>query len=309
MNDKIRGIGALVLAAVLFGTVGVFSRFIGSDIPIFYQQFVRYVLTLVILAVVVIQRHQWKRVQARDWGWIVIRGLGGFLGFVAVYIAFLYLDFGTNYFVASAATAITGYALGKILFREKITKLILICLVMALTGLYLVYSANLEISKLPFLALSFLSGIGGAIWNVVSKKISSTYSNSQVVFLDVVIDAIAALVISLVLVERWVAPSLDTAWFALGALTIALIGANIFVVYGFKSVEANLGSLVLLLDIVAALIFGALLFSEIPSPLSFAGGLLIVTAISLPSLAAIASKRKKGGYDAGGEHALAEPGD
>lgn len=292
MNDKIRGIGALVLTAILFGSVGVFSRFIGFDIPVFYQQFVRYFLSFLILAVLVIRRRAWTRVQAKDWGWIVLRGLSGFAGFVGVYIAFLYLDFGTNYFVTSASTTITGYLLGMILFGEKITKVILISLLIALGGLYLVYSANLELAKLPYLGLSFLSGIGGAVWNVVSKKIPSTYSNLQIVFLDIVIDAIAALVISLLIAERWVVPALDTSWFALVGLTLVFGSANLLVVYGFRRVEANLGSLILLLDIVASLIFAALIFKEIPSVLTLAGGLLIVIAIALPSIRAIAVKPK-----------------
>lgn len=287
MDDKAKGIGALVLAAVLFGSVGVFSRFIGFAIPVFYQQLVRYVLTLCVLALFVTRRQRWKRVQTRDWGWIVLRGLGGFVGFVAVYIAFIYLDFGTNYFIASAATAISGYLLGRILCNEKVTRLMLVSLLIALIGLYFVYSANLEFTKFPFLVLSFFSGIGGALWNVVSKKISNTYSNSQVVFLDVAIDAIAAFVVSILFAEHWVLPAPDAAWLALTALTFALIGANVLVVYGFKRVEANLGSLVLLLDIVAALIFGALLFAEIPSGLTLAGGSLIVIATALPSVKAV----------------------
>ncbi len=284
MSDKYKGVGALLLAATLYGSLGIFSRFIGFAIPIFYQQFVRFLLTLIILFIFLAKQRSWKNVQNKDWAWIILRGVGGLISFVGVYVAFLYLDFGTNYFVSYASATIGGYLLGKILCGEKINRIATISLFIALCGLYVVYSANVDLTKTPFIILSFIAGVGTAIWNVVSKKISNTYSNLQIVFLDTAFGAIVCLIISLFIREQWTLPSANYIWLALVLLTFVQIGTNIFVVFGFKRVEANLGSLILLFDIVAGLAFAALLYKEIPSTLTLVGGLLIVIAISLPSI-------------------------
>jgi len=55
-------------------------------------------------------------------------------------------------------------------------------------------------------------------------------------------------------------------------------------VYGFKRVEAQIGSLILLFDIVIGIILGYLIFKESISFMAMIGGSLILVAIILPNL-------------------------
>lgn len=290
MSEKAKGIVSLLLAAILFSSLGVFSRFIGYTIPIFYQSFTRYLFTIAILLGIIIYYRDWKSVKARDWAWIILRGAGGMFAFIGVWVAFLHLDFGTNYFVSYASATIGGYILGRILCGEKITKSKAISLVIAIAGLSLIYSANIELDKILYIGLSFFAGIGTAIWTVVSKKISTYYSNVQIVFLDTLIDLMIVFVFSLAFKESWSLPQVTPPWIAIGLLTFVQIATNVFVVYGFKKIEANLGSLILLFDIVAGLVLAALLYKEVPNLLTFAGGAMIIVAICLPSFKEILLK-------------------
>jgi drug/metabolite transporter (DMT)-like permease len=246
----------------------------------------------VILFVLIVYRRDWESVKTRDWGWIILRGAGGMFAFIGVWVAFLHLDFGTNYFVSYASATLGGYILGRFLCGEKITKSKAISLVIAILGLSLIYSANIEFEKIFYIGLTFFAGIGTAIWTVVSKKISSNYSNLQIVFLDTFVDLIIVFSFSLIFKESWSLPLVTPSWMAIYLLTFVQIATNVFVVYGFKRVEANLGSLILLFDIVAGLLLAALLYKELPNQLTLIGGLLIVIAISLPSLNAILVKEQ-----------------
>ena len=64
----------------------------------------------------------------------------------------------------------------------------------------------------------------------------------------------------------------------------ANLTATYFLIKGFKTVEAQKGSLILPLEIVFASIIGYLIFNEILKPEVYFGGILILLAAILPAL-------------------------
>lgn len=79
-------------------------------------------------------------------------------------------------------------------------------------------------------------------------------------------------------------PTYSNVWFATGLFGLLFLSTGFLMVYGFKYVEAQKGTLIMLLDVVLGILFGYLFFKEIPSVISMFGGGLILFAIILPNI-------------------------
>jgi len=282
MKNDIRGITSILLAATIYGFLGVLSRLIGFDLPVFFQQVVRYLFSLIILLSIIWHIGSWKQIRKKDWKWILLRGVSGLISFLGIYVAFLYTDFSTVYFVSYASATFGGYLLGKLLFQEKLTLIRVFSLVLALVGLYLVYPTNLDNNESLFVMILLIAGFATAGWVVISRKVAENYSTLQTVILDYAIGFIALLGLSLATQEKWVAPSFNSVWYYLGLLLIVQLVTNFLVVYGFQRVQAHIGSLILLFDIIVGITLGAVFFKEYPSVVAILGGGLIMAAIIVP---------------------------
>lgn len=64
------------------------------------------------------------------------------------------------------------------------------------------------------------------------------------------------------------------------------------VIVGFRYVDASVGSLIGLMEVVFAVIFGAVIFHEVLNTSIYIGGILILVAAMLPDLINIIRHRK-----------------
>ena len=275
---------ALFLAATLYGFIGVFSRIISFNIPLFFQAWSRNVLAVLLIFGLVKIFGGWKKLKPGDFKWFALRGLGGFISFLAFYISFIYLDFSTTYFISYAAATIAGYLLGYLFFKEKLNQVKLISLGLSIIGLFLIFRVNLNLDKSIYLVLSAVGGITLSIWTVFSKKISGIYSNLQMNLIDSIFALSFPLSLSLILREQWSWPTLSWLWGANLLFPCLFIPVRFLIVYGFKKVEAQKGSLILLFDIVVGLLLGLILFKENVSLPALMGGALIVAAMIFPNI-------------------------
>lgn len=90
--------------------------------------------------------------------------------------------------------------------------------------------------------------------------------------------------ISILLKETWSYPSLSMEWIANLLFAFMFLSTGQLMVYGFHRLEAQTGSLIMLLEILLGIILGFLFFKEILTLNTFLGGLLIVFAIVLPQI-------------------------
>ena len=283
MSKTQRGEIALFSAAILYGLFGVFSKVINFQIPIFYQSWIRNILSILILAILVLFLKKWKKVTPLDNIWIMFRGVSGFISFIAMYIAFTKLDIGTTYFLSYAATVIAGYVLGVLVFKEALTKKGIVALVLSLAGLLFVYNVTFSVQTLPFILLAIVSGIAAPGWNAFSKMISSKYSNFQLNLFDSVYAFIFPFVVSLGVHETWVPITLTPVWGYTFLFGMMFMATGFLIVYGFSKVSAQAGILILLFEIIAGIIFGYIFFHETLAIGEIIGGVCILGAIVLRS--------------------------
>jgi drug/metabolite transporter (DMT)-like permease len=90
--------------------------------------------------------------------------------------------------------------------------------------------------------------------------------------------------LSLLLGENQVAPRLNEAWLWLLIYSVVNAAAFWLTIVGFKHVDASIGSLIGLMEVVFGVLFGALIFHEALSWSVLVGGGIIILAAMLPDL-------------------------
>jgi len=283
-SSTLTGFSTLFSAAFLYATTNIFFRLIGYNLPLYFQNFVRSVFMSLILLVPAIYFKKWKKLNKNDIPWIIARTIGGVVALIAYYIAINFLKIGTTYFLFYASSTISGYIGGKLLFNEKLNARKIISLLLSIFGLTLVYSISVDAESFLYIILAMIAGVGFAFWTTFAKKISGTYSAIQLNLVDNVISAICFCAVSIIIREVWIVPDFSKIWLANYGLGIIFIFTGQLVVYGFRHLEAQIGSLVMLSEILFGLIVGVIFYKEIISLPTFIGGALIIVAAILPKL-------------------------
>jgi drug/metabolite transporter (DMT)-like permease len=279
MLDKQKGVLALLAAAVLSGSFGVFSHYINFNIPLFYQVTFRGIVQLIILTALYLFFDTKKPIAKKDIKWFFFRSACGFINSFGLYVAFTKITIGTTYFLSFAASTVCGYVLGSTLFKEQVTRRSLIALGLSLVGLGLVYSVSFQLSTVWYSLAAIVAGIAAPGWTVFSKYISKTYSNIQMNLVDTVFAVILAIACCLLLREHIVAIKLDPIWIASFAMALIFLLAGLLVVYGFRRVDAQVGTLLLLVEAVSGIGLGYLFYKQTIPPRDVIGGLMITSAI------------------------------
>jgi len=284
MKNQRIGVGSLLLATFLYGFFAILTRTIGFNLPIFFQNWTRSLIELILVSPLLLLFKKWTKVKVKDFKWMLIRSVGGLFGFYGSYIAFLFIPIGTTYFVFYAGSTIGGYLIGKLLFKEKLNRIKIISLFLAFLGLIFIYLINFEGGKSLYIFLALISGLGTAIWNTFSKKISRRYSALQLNFIDVFLVFIITFLFSLFVKEHWILPNLSSVWMANGLFALMFFSTGLLIIYGFKYVEAQIGSLIMLAEVVFGVFLGLIFYKEIISFTTLLGGIAIITAIILPEV-------------------------
>lgn len=283
VKNSLLGTSALIGATFSYGWFGVLARLVGLDLPLFYQTAIRSLVTSILFLLIISLRHNWKPISTSIWTWAAARSLFGLLGITSFFVSVNFLTIGTVYFIFYAGSTVSGYFIGKLLFSEKLTAVKYLSLVLALAGLGLIYSLNLTGNSF-YLLLSLAAGIFTALWNTLHRKLPEDLDPSQVSFMDNILLVAMALPISLLIGEHWLTPTLSTAWLANYGFGFLQVVTGILVVVGFRNLEAQLGSLIMLTEVLFGILLGFLLYQEVINITTLIGGLLILAGIAIPEI-------------------------
>ena len=174
------------------------------------------------------------------------------------------------------------YTFGFGFFGEKLTKVKLVAFLVALLGLYVTFSFSLIAFSFFAASMAVLNGIasGGEISS--SKELTGNYSALYVTWLSWVMVLVTNLPVSVLLGETQHLPVLNLVWlYQLGYVGASIVGFWA-VIEGFKYVEASIGGLLGLLEVVFSIVFGLFIFHEGLTIRSGIGALLVLFAASLP---------------------------
>lgn len=283
-QDKLFGYGAILISAVMFGTYGVWSHLMGPTFGPFYQAWVRSVITIAILLPIMLKTKSFRKIQKED-----LFSVGIFVAFsvctqVPLYYAFNHAPIGAVQLIFYSVYVITAYLTGSIYLKEKITRTKLVAMGLALLGLAVVFGVS-ALSFAPLgLALAAFNGVASGGEVSTTKKISDKYPPVFIAFISWVATFLVHLPISLAIGEKQVPLTFSMPW--LWLLLYATVSAGSFwlVIEGFRHVDASIGSLIGLSEILFAIIFGALIFQQNLSLSTAIGGALVISAGVFPDL-------------------------
>lgn len=283
----------ILLSAVGYGSYGVWSRLMGHEFGIFYQGWVRSLIILCILIPIALITKSFKPVRKEDIKWLIIPVAFGVFCSAPIYYAFNHMDIGTATLIFYSLFIITNYSIGNLFLGEVITRYKLLSLFLSIIGLLFIFGFSLANFSLLALLMAVLNGIASGGEVATTKKTSHTYPSLQLAIYVWAGTFITNLPMSLLVGEKQILPSVDTAWIAMSAFALIGLAAFWLVVEGFRYVDASIGSLIGLLEIISSVIFGIFLFKEQLTLSVIVGGGIIFLAAMLPDLAALLSNSRK----------------
>lgn len=281
---KTFGTVAVLASALLFGSYGVWSKLIGDGMGNFFQGWTRALLIIVILLPVVLWRRELVRIDRKDRKWLAV-----FLAFTSmtqapIFYAFNHMDIGTASLLFFVSMFLTMGSIGVVLYGEKLTPAKVCAAILAVVGMYFVFSFTLAAFSALAALMAVVNGIASGGEIAFSKKLSSSYTSLYLILMSWAIILVTNLVISLAIGEAQVVPALSATWLWQICYSVVSLFAFWLVIVGFKHVDATIGALLGLLEIVFSILLGILLFGERITPTIVLGGALILLAMALPHL-------------------------
>lgn len=283
------GIGLITLSALAFGSYGTWARLMSGSFGAFSQAWIRGVGLLAVIGVLLFVTGSAKKIKRADWPWFGLISLAG-LNQAPYYFGFEYLTVGTATLLFYAALVMGGYLIGKVVFNEHVTMVKVLSLVIGIVGIGVIYGFSLSATQLLPATATVLAGFMGAMSAVLPKKLSQDYSELQIMAGWVMVMIVGNLVVAWVVGDTLPDLSHHIPWLAQGGYTLAMLVANVTVIAGFKYLDATIGSLAGLTEILFAGLFGYVLFSEQLTRSTWIGGVLIVTAAVLPHVAGVCKR-------------------
>lgn len=285
-----KGVALILLSALMFGSYGLWSWLISDSFDIFYQSWTRALLITILLLPLLLYKKEIVPIKRKDWGWLSVFLIFTSFTQAPIFYAFNHMDIGTASLLFFASTLLTMYVVGFLFLGEKLTKVKALAFLVAIAGLFFTFSFSLILFTILAAGAAVLNGIAGGGEISSSKKLSGAYSPLYIVWLSWCIIVITNGFLSVVLGEVQHMPSFDIVWLYQIGYTIVSIFGFWAVIAGIKYVEASIGGLIGLLEIVFSILFGILIFQEALTPKVVVGAALILSAAALPHIAELRSK-------------------
>ncbi len=283
-KNKIYGPSFVLLSALMLGSYGTWSRLIGGTMGNFYQGWTRALIILLLLTPIVLWRKEFIKIQAGDKKWLIIFLIFTSFTQAPLFYAFNHMNISTASLLFFVSMFLTMNAIGLWFFKEKFTKVKLISSLLAIMGMYLVFSVSLTSFTLLAILMAILNGIASGGEVAFSKKLTGNYSPLYIVVLSWGIVFITNMIISIAIDELQILPSISMPWFWQLCYSLASLLGFWLIIAGFKYIDASIGALIGLMEIVFGIMFGVLIFKEALTISIVIGGLLIIIAAALPSI-------------------------
>jgi len=282
-NQKIKGTSFILMSAFFYASYGVWSRLMANYFGEFSQAWTRALILLVGTLILNFFFKFYKPIAKKDWIWFGIIALMG-LNQAPLFYGFKHLNIGTATLLFYAALLVGGYLIGKFSFSEKMTKVKLISLGLAILGMLVIYQLTLNSSQLLAVVLIILAGLMGAGGVVFTKKLSGNYPEIQIMTSYFISITVVNFIMSAIFKDSLPALGLTLPWLAQFGYLVAFLVANLAVIQGFRYLEPSVGSLIGLVEIIFGVVFGTVLFGEVIGWGVVIGSILILVAAVLPNV-------------------------
>lgn len=283
--NHLKGLFALALLALLYGLTGILARYLTTDLGIFEQWYIRFLVALVV-AMAVFRRHisfsKFRHLSSRESAVMTARSLLGFV--VAMWLYAASTHYATIGSVAAMQIVPMTALFGVVIFREKVSKTTLGLILLSFAGAAIVALQN--VAHVQFGVGELMSLASGALFSlslVLRKKQTGELNNYELVVGVTLVACIGNYLMNVATGGAWwphfggLRPAVLVLLVVAGVLsTFMSLLAN----YGFEHVKATTASIILNLEIVFGIIFGYLFYREVLTLRQAIGALVILLASS-----------------------------
>ena len=274
----------LLLAGFLFSFMGVFGRLVSQSMGTFLQAFIRMVFMLILFFIIGYSKKIFIKIDKKDLPLMLFRGIFIITDFYFFIYAVSNLPLGVVMFAYYTFCVITSYIYGSMFLKEKLNTTKIISLSLAIIGLYVMNKTSFGSIKLLPLLASFISGICFGLNMSTSKKLTTKYNVIQLSIVSYLLPFFIAIPLVFITHEI-IPPTIEPIVFGqLFVFALFLVGAVYFTLIGFKKIEAQKASIIMLSELIFVMILGFFLYQEIPTISTIFGGILILTALILPNI-------------------------
>ena len=292
--QKIKGDVFVIIAGLMWGTMGIFSRFFNSvGLGPFEIAQLRIAVGLLFVGTYLLIFHREKlKIKLRDVWCFIGTGIVSLLLFCVCYFKAI------EELTLSAAGVLLYTApifvmiLSIPLFREKLTTKKVIALALAFAGCVLISGIGGEINTLG-VVMGVLSGFFYALYSIFGRyAINRGYDSWTIVFYTFLFCTLGCLCLSdKALIANVLVDSNTSLWlYLVGMGLITGFLAYLFYSKGLECMESSRASILAFVEPVSGTVVGMIVFSEFPNIFGVSGILLVLGAIILLSTK---SKTKK----------------
>lgn len=283
-NKQLKGSFYILLSSFFFGSYGVWARLIGASLDNLFQVWTRSLLILIIIVPIAFITKQIKSVDKKDIKWIALYTVAGAFTVAPIFYAYNIIGIGPATLLFYASLTIISYISGVVSFGEKMTWVKIIALILAMIGLLFIFNLSVAGGTLLAAVAAILAGSAAGIEVTFTKKVSDSYSPLQLSIFTWAVIFVSHIILSKAVGEIWAPIALNTPWLAVLGYAVSSLFAFFLVILGFKFSEPSVASIVGLLEIIFAVIFGTIFFSEVLSTSVILGCFFIILAAVLPNM-------------------------
>ena len=286
MNRK-SGLLSLLLAGLLYGSFGVWIRFLNTEIPMFRQVLFRSVIALIVALVFLYFRTKFHfNLSQIPKSRLLLFSPCVPFAFIFYNLSVLNTKISVAIFSFYIGSLLFSYLISRVVFKEKVTKDKILALVFVFIGfIFITYPISLITLNLGFVA-GFISGVFDAISNSFRKSFYQKVDKFFIVSLTMV----SVLLVCGILIPLFGEKSVSFSSISLFSMLILLffgfilVFVNYLLLKGFGNFDLGLGTIDLASEIFFSIIFGLLLLGEKPTLNEFIGGVFIMIAVVIPNI-------------------------
>ena len=262
----------MVGSGLFMSSLAATVKFLSDDIPLYQIVFFRNVTGgLLIIAILLKRRINPLGVNRRI---LVLRGVSGTLGVVLYFYAISHLVL-ADAVLLNRTSPFFVILLSSVFLGEKMSRLQVPALILAFSGILLISRPRFDISFLPA-ATGLLSAVFAGTAYTTLRHLRHTDTPLVIVFYFTMVSSLA--MIPAMAMGYWATPDLGQWFILLGLGILGLLGQHLMTC-AYRYTAAGEVAIYGYSGVLFAMMWGVLLWREIPSVLSLAGaGLIIVAA-------------------------------
>ncbi len=288
-NRFIQGASCMLLAALFFAILDGLIKLMGPEYRVWDIAFFRWGMGFVLL-MIIFGRHD-QLFKTHNLKLMIIRGVIGCITFMCLIAAIRNIPISTAmvlFFTFPAFAALFSY----LIYRERITKWQIICIVGTLIGVAVLLGFKLDGNLLGYV-MGLLSGILAGITVNLIKQLRRKDGPVAIYFYFCLL---GALITFPVYIADPIIPASGVEWMMAAGIAATSIIAQLFMNQGFKYCKSWEGGLFLTSEMVFTAALGIVFLGEIVSWRFWVGGILILAStvsLNLTNLnSALLSERK-----------------